>query len=161
VGRERRPLGERIVSTGLRVGDELGPSEWLEVRQERIDSFAACTYDQGCAHVDPGRAGVGPFGTTPANGFLALSLCVPLLYEVSPIGPDSTFLNYGVDRVRFPSPVPAGSRIRARFTVSGVEEQENGERIVLGATVERKGQAKPVCVADLILLVQSSNRAAA
>jgi acyl dehydratase len=149
------------VSTGLRVGDELGPSGWLEVGQERIDSFAACTRDDRWPHVDTERTAAGPVDTTLAPGFLALSLCVPLLYEVSPLGPDSTFLNYGVDRVRFPSPVPAGSRLRARFAVSAMEQQENGERIVLGATVEREGHAEPVCVADLVLLVQAPNGAAA
>jgi acyl dehydratase len=148
------------VSTGLRVGDELGPSEWLEVGQERIDSFAACTRDERWAQVDPERTEAGPFGTKLAPGFLALSLCVPMLYEVSPLGPDSTLLNYGVDRVRLPSHLPAGSRIRARFAVSAVDEQENGERIVLGATVEREGQLERVCVADLVLLVQSPKGAA-
>ena len=149
------------MSIGLRVGDELGPSGWLEIDQETIDAFAACTRDRQWVHVDGARAAAGPFGTTIAHGFLTLSLCVPLLYDVSPLGPDSTFLNYGVDRVRFPSPVPAGSRIRARFSISSVEEQANGERVVLGTTVEREGQAKPACVADLVLLVRSPNGAPA
>ena len=149
------------MSIGLRVGDELGPSGWLEIGQVTIDAFAACTRDRQWVHVDGARAAAGPFGTRIAHGFLTLSLCVPLLYDVSPLGPDSTFLNYGVDRVRFPSPVPAGSRIRARFSVSSVAEQANGERVVLAATVEREGQVKPVCVADLVLLVRSPNGAAA
>jgi acyl dehydratase len=148
------------VSALLRVGDELGPSDWLAVDQETIDAFAACTRDEQWVHVDRERAAVGPLGTTIAHGFLTLSLCVPLLYDVSPLGPDSTFLNYGVERVRFPSPVPAGSRVRARFAVSSAEKQANGERLVLAATVEREGQDKPVCVADLVLLVQSPDGAA-
>lgn len=141
------------MSEALRVGSELGPSAWFEVDQETIDAFAACTRDGQSIHVDRERAASGPFGTTVAHGFLTLSLCVPLLYDVGPLGTDSTFLNYGVDRVRFPAPVPAGSRIRARFVVTSVEEQSSGERIVLRATVEREGGEKPVCVADLILLV--------
>ena len=149
------------MSTGLSVGDELGPSEWLEVGQDRIDSFVACTRGERWDQFDPGRTEGGPFGTTLADGFLVLSLCVPLLYQVSPIGPDSAVLNYGVERVRFPSPLSAGSRIRARFAVGAVEKGENGERIVLGATVEREGQQRPVCVADLLLLVRSANGAPA
>jgi acyl dehydratase len=147
------------VTVALRVADELGPSSWLELDQERIDAFAALTRDGHWIHADRERAASGPFGTTIAHGFLTLSLCVPLLYEVAPLGPESTFLNYGVDRVRFPAPVPAGSRIRARFTVTSIEKQPNGERIVLHATVEREGEDKPVCVADLVLLVLAEEEA--
>jgi acyl dehydratase len=141
------------MTLALAVGDELGPSAWLEVDQETIDAFAACTRDAQWIHVDRGRAAEGPFGSTVAHGFLTLSLCVPLLYEVGPLGTDSTFLNYGVDRVRFPAPVPSGSRIRARFSVRSIEEQPPGRRVVLGATVECEGGNKPVCVADLVLLL--------
>lgn len=140
--------------TVLRATDEFGPSTWMKVGQETIDAFAACTCDGE-------RAEDGSLGTPAAHGFLILSLCIPLLYEVSPLGPDSSFLNYGVDRVRFPSPVPRGSSIRARFAVTSVQEQANGERVALRATVELKGQAQPACVADLVLLVSSTNGAAA
>ena len=145
------------MSAALRIGDELGPSAWLEVDQDMIDAFAACTRDAQWIHVDRERAASGPFGSTIAHGFLTLSLCVPLLYEVGPLGTGSTFLNYGVDRVRFPAPVPSGSRIRARFVVASVEDQPPGERVVLRATVEREGGEKPVCVADLVLLVLPEN----
>ena len=144
----------------LHAGDVLGPSGWLEVDQETIDAFAACTRDHQWAHVDRERAASGPFGSTIAHGFLTLSLCVPLLYEVGPLGTESTFLNYGVDRVRFPAPVPAGSRIRARFVVTSVEEQAPGERVTLGTVVERDGGDKPVCVADLVLLLGPGQEAA-
>ena len=98
------------------VGTELGPTSWLDVTQERIDAFAAATNDPQWIHVDPERAAEGPFGTTIAHGFLTLSLCVPMLGEVLPPS-DGMVLNYGVDRVRFPAPVPSGGRIRGRFRV--------------------------------------------
>ena len=87
------------------VGSELGPTSWLDVTQERIDAFAAATDDPQWIHVDPERAAAGPFGTTVAHGFLTLSLCVPMLYEVLPRS-DGIVLNYGVDRVRFPGAGP-------------------------------------------------------
>ncbi|HXF98733.1 MAG TPA: MaoC family dehydratase [Gaiellaceae bacterium] len=132
---------------------ELGPSSWIEVGQERIDAFAAATDDPQWIHVDRERAATGPFGTTVAHGFLTLSLCVPMLYELLP--PLGTVVNYGVDRVRFPAPVPAGSRIRGRFRVASVEETPHGERATIEALVEREGEEKPVCVANLVLLALS------
>jgi acyl dehydratase len=133
------------------VGVELGPSQWLEVSQERIDAFAQATNDRQWIHVDPERAvRESPFHTTVAHGFLTLSLCVPALVGVVPLG-DRTAINYGVDRVRFPSPVPAGSRIRARFVVESVGPVAGGEQAVLVATVEREGGDRPVCVAELVL----------
>ena len=113
MGRERRTLG-----TGMNVGDEYGPSEWLEIDQERIDRFAEATGDDQWIHVDPARAAEGPFGTTIAHGFLTLSLLVRFLYEVRPeSGEFRMGINYGVNRVRFPAPVPVGSRIRGRFRI--------------------------------------------
>jgi acyl dehydratase len=133
------------------VGTELGPSEWLEVTQERIDAFAGATNDPQWIHVDPERAAAGPFGTTIAHGFLTLSLCVPLMGEVLPREGYRMGINYGVNRVRFPAPVPSGSRVRARFKIASVDEIEGGEQAVLEATVEREGSEKPVCVAELVL----------
>ena len=102
------------------VGEELGPTAWIEVTQERIDAFAAATDDPQWIHVDPERAADGPFGTTIAHGFLTLSLCVPMLYEVLPRD-GAMAVNYGTNRVRFPAPVPSGGRIRGRFRVLDVE----------------------------------------
>jgi acyl dehydratase len=133
------------------VGTEVGPGEWLEVTQERIDLFARATDDPQWIHTDPVRAAGGPFGTTVAHGFLTLSLCVPLLYEALPVGGYRLTVNYGVNRVRFPAPLPAGSRIRARFRVESVDEVEGGSQAVVSATVEREGGEKPVCVAELVL----------
>jgi acyl dehydratase len=138
---------------GLRelVGAEVGPDSWLVVSQEMIDLFADATGDRQWIHVDPSRAGAGPFGGTVAHGFLTLSLCVPLLYAALPIGDYGVTINYGVNRVRFPAPLPAGSRIRARFLVERVDDVPGGEQAVVVATVEREGGEKPVCVAELVL----------
>lgn len=134
------------------VGRELGPTSWLDVTQERIDAFAAATSDPQWIHVDPDRAAAGPFGTTIAHGFLTLSLCVPMLSEVLPPS-DGLVVNYGVDRVRFPAPVPSKGRVRGRFRVVSIDEAPRGDRAVIEATVECEGVAKPVCVASLVVLV--------
>jgi acyl dehydratase len=133
------------------VGAELGPTSWIEVTQERIDAFAAATEDPYWIHVDPARATDGPFGTTIAHGFLTLSLTVPMMNEVVP-DDGAMSINYGVDRVRFPAPVPSGSRVRGRFRVVSVEDVPQGERAVIEATVECEGVDRPVCVAELVLL---------
>lgn len=133
------------------IGVELGPTSWLDVPQERIDTFAAATDDPQWIHTDPERAADGPFGTTIAHGFLTLSLCVPMLHEVLPPA-SGMVVNYGVNRVRFPAPVPSGSRVRGRFRVLTVEETPSGGRATIEAKVECVGVEKPVCVAELVLL---------
>ena len=139
---------------GELVGVELGPTSWLEVTQERIDAFAAATDDPQWIHTDRERAATGPFGTTIAHGYLTLSLCVPMLYEALP-PTGRMVVNYGVNRVRFPAPVPSGARIRGRFRVVSIEEQGGGERATIEATVECQGVEKPVCVAELVVLAVS------
>jgi len=139
---------------GELVGAELGPTSWFEVTQERIDAFAGATNDPQWIHTDPARAAEGPFGTTIAHGFLTLSLCVPMLYEVLPAS-DGMVVNYGVNRVRFPAPVPAGSRIRGRFRVLSVEPVALGERVVIEARIECDGVEKPACAAELVVLAVS------
>jgi acyl dehydratase len=133
------------------VGQELGPTSWIEITQERIDAFAGATDDPQWIHVDPVRAADGPFGTTIAHGFLTLSLCVPMLYEIFPPSAGAT-VNYGVNRVRFPAAVPSGSRVRGRFKVLSVEDAPLGARGTIEATVECEGVDKPVCVAELVVL---------
>jgi acyl dehydratase len=133
------------------VGRDLGPTSWFEVTQQRIDAFAAATDDHQWIHVDTDRAADGPFGTTIGHGFLTLSLCVPMLYEVLPSS-DAMAVNYGTNRVRFPAPVPSGGRIRGRFRVASVETVPHGERAVIEATIECDGVSKPVCVAELVVL---------
>jgi acyl dehydratase len=136
------------------VGVELGPTSWIDVPQARIDTFAEATNDHQWIHTEPERAAEGPFGTAIAHGFLTLSLCVPMLYELFPPSA-TTLVNYGVDRVRFPAAVPSGSRVRGRFRVISVEEGARGRRAKIGATVECDAVDKPVCVAELVVLTLS------
>jgi acyl dehydratase len=134
------------------AGAELGPTAWIEVTQERIDAFARATGDPQWIHIDPVRAANGPFETTIAHGFLTLSLVVPMLSEVLP-PIEGMAINYGVDRLRFPAPVPSGSRIRGRFRIDDVTEVRGGKQFRVAATIEREGAEKPVCVADLLLRI--------
>ena len=136
------------------VGVELGPTSWIDMSQQRIDAFAGATDDPQWIHVDPERAAEGPFGTTIAHGFLTLSLCVPMLYELFPPS-EGAMVNYGVNRVRFPAPVPSGSRVRGRFKVLSVEDAAAGSRGTIEAMVECEGSEKPVCVAELVVLALS------
>lgn len=154
MGSDGAPLGTGGVSAFADLlGTELGPTSWIDVTQERINAFAAATDDPQWIHVDPERAAAGPFGTTVAHGYLTLSLCVPMLSEVLPRaeGEGGLTINYGVNRVRFPAPVPSGARIRARVRVESVESVPRGEQAVLVVTVEREGGEKPVCVAEVVL----------
>ena len=133
----------------LQPGVEVGPSSWLDVPQSRIDAFADATEDHQSFHVDPEAAALGPYGTTVAHGYLTLSLLPAAIYELLPV--DATVINYGLDRVRFPAPVPAGSRIRASFRVDRIEPVPGGVQVALAATVERDGGGdRPVCVADIL-----------
>jgi acyl dehydratase len=133
----------------IEAGRELGPSGWVEVTQERIDAFADATEDRQSIHIDPELAANGPFGTTVAHGFLTLSLVIPLWNDV--FQHDGISVNYGLNRVRFPSAVPAGSRIRGRFKVDSVEEVAGGVQAAIAVTIEREGEEKPACVAELLL----------
>ncbi len=135
------------------VGRELGPSEWFEVTQERIDAFADVTGDHQWIHVDRERASTSPYGTTIAHGYLTLSLLAPLLDDVWLPPDEAVTINYGVNRVRFPAPVPSGSRIRARLLVASVADVPGGVQATLEATVELEGGDRPVCVAELLLRV--------
>ena len=132
------------------IGKELEPSEWLEITQERIDAFAGATDDHQWIHVDPERAKEGPFGTTIGHGYLTLSLLPSASYEVVPRQGGSMSINYGLNKVRFPSPVPVGSRLRAAFEVIDVDDQDWGAQVTMKATIEREGGEKPVCVAEIV-----------
>jgi acyl dehydratase len=136
------------------VGEQFGPTEWVEVEQGRIDAFAAATGDQQWIHVDPGRATDGPFGSTIAHGYLTLSLLPSFAYQaLPPLGEARLTINYGLNRVRFPAPVPVGSRLRGRFRVLEVAEVDGGFQLTVEATVEREGGDKPVCVAETVYRV--------
>ena len=135
----------------MQPGDVFGPSSWIEVPQSRIDAFAEATGDHQWIHVDPERAAAGPFGATIAHGYLTLSLLPAASYEVLPRDPEARMgINYGLNRVRFPAPVPVGSRVRVTFEVVSVEEIEGGGQQTLSATVEREGGEKPVCAAEVV-----------
>jgi acyl dehydratase len=132
------------------VGKEVVVTDWVAVSQERIDAFAAATGDDQWIHVDRERAAKeSPYGTTVAHGFLTLSLLPCMMREIEIRG-TRMGINYGLNRVRFTAPVPAGSRVRARFLLSSAEEIEGGVQAVWSVTVERDGEAKPVLVAEWI-----------
>ncbi|MEU7768596.1 MaoC family dehydratase [Nocardia sp. NPDC049190] len=133
------------------LGADLGVSGWIEIGQERIDAFAAATGDHQWIHVDRERAADGPYGTTIAHGYLTLSLLPSIIGEVFRIDGAAARINYGVNKVRFPSPVPSGARIRGRATIVRVEDVPGGLQAVLAVTVDREGTDKPVCVAETIV----------
>ena len=131
------------------VGDVFGPSSWIEVTQDKIDLFAEATGDRQWIHVDPERAKEGPFGTTIGHGYLTLSRLPVWSYELIP-REGRMGINYGVNRVRFPSPVPVGSKLRSTFEVKELQDFEGGVQATYLATVEREGGDKPVCVAEVV-----------
>lgn len=142
---------DRWMTVQLQPGNVFGPSSWVEITQERIDAFAEATGDHQWIHVDPERAKDGPFGTTIAHGYLTLSLLPAASSEVVPHDPGVRMgINYGVNRVRFPAPVPVGSRTRASFHVDQVDVFDWGAQVTMTATVEREGADKPVCVAEIV-----------
>jgi acyl dehydratase len=138
------------MTTELQPGVEFGPSSWIEIPQATIDAFADATGDHQWIHVDPERAAQGPFGSTIGHGYLTLSLIPVMSYEVLPHEEGGMGLNYGLNRVRFPAPVPVDSRVRGTFRVDSLEEADWGHQAQLTATVEREGGDKPVCVAEVI-----------
>ena len=131
------------------VGTEVVVSDWLTLTQEQIREFAQATGDHQWIHVDEARAArESPFGTTVAHGFLTLSLLPRMLQEAIDLHGARMGVNYGLNRVRFTGPVPAGSRVRARFRLAACEDVERGVQTTWSVTVEREGEAKPVLVAE-------------
>jgi len=131
------------------VGTEVAVSDWVEVTQARVDRFAEATGDHQWIHVDPERANAGPFGTTIAHGFLTLSMLPMLMEATLDLRRCRMGINYGVNRVRFPAPVPVGSRLRARMALLGCEPlPDRGVQATWRVTIEREGGDKPVCVAE-------------
>ena len=133
-----------------RVGQLLGTSPWIEIDQARIDAFAHATGDLQWIHVDPVRAAAGPFGATVAHGFLTLSLLPLMGMQAFAIDGVRMSVNYGLNKVRFPAPVPVGSRLRGRFELIACEAIEGGWQFTVRVTMEREGSDKPVCVAESI-----------
>jgi acyl dehydratase len=141
-----------VANLGEHLGRELAVSDWMEVTQERIDRFANATEDRQWIHVDVARAAAeSPGGTTIAHGFLTLSLVGALLRRAITIGRVRMAINYGVNRVRFVSPIPAGSRIRGRFVPVAVEVKGGGIHVTWSVTVEREHADKPCCVAEWLV----------
>jgi acyl dehydratase len=134
------------------VGTELGVSDWMLITQDRIDRFTEATDDPQWIHIDPERAAAGPFGATIAQGYLTMSLLVPLGAQI-PLPLDTAprmGVNYGLDRLRFPAPVRVNSRIRARAVLAGVEEVPGGIQVRRTVTVEIEGADKPAAVAETV-----------
>jgi acyl dehydratase len=129
------------------AGTEIGPSDWLEVTQERVDTCADATDDHQWIHVDPERATEGPFGGPIAHGFLSLSLIIPLQSQVFDVEGVSTKVNYGLDKVRFVSPVKVGARLRLTGTIAEVIEVAGGYQLVVDIVIETEGGTKPAVVA--------------
>jgi acyl dehydratase len=133
------------------VGAPLADSGWIVVDQHRIDAFAEATDDRQWIHVDPVRAGAGPFGGPIAHGFLTLSLLPMLRAQAFAIDDVRMGINYGLNRARFPAPVPAGSRVRAHFKLLAYDPlADGGAQLTIESTIEREGGAKPVCVAEMV-----------
>jgi len=134
-----------------RVGEEMGPGRWHQVTQEQIDKFADATGDHQWIHVDRERAKAGPFRTTIAHGYLTLSLIPMLIHEVLVVDGVKMGINYGVNKVRFPAPVPVDSNVRLRAKLQSVEPVDNGGyQVITQCTIEREGGEKPVCVAETV-----------
>ena len=133
------------------VGQELGVSDWLLITQERINTFAEASGDHQWIHVDPQRANQGPFGSTIAHGFLTLSLMPSFFDSAMRVQATRMAVNYGVNKVRFTSPVPVGSKLRARISLKSADPIEpQGYQMTYAVVVEREGADKPVCVAETI-----------
>jgi len=131
-------------------GQHLGFSDWLEIDQRRIDLFAEATGDHQWIHVDPERAATGPFGKTIAHGYLTLSLANLFLPEILRVEGVSMGVNYGCEKVRFPAPVPVGSRVRGGGEVISAEVVKGGVQVVVRMTIEVEGSERPACVIDTI-----------
>ena len=133
------------------AGADLGHTDWLQVTQDRVNTFADATDDHQWIHVDPERAATGPFGGVIAHGYLTLSLLILLFGELLDIAGVRMSVNYGLEKVRFPSPVPVGAKIRLKGQVVSVDEVAgNGVQMVVDFTVEIEGSDKPACVARAV-----------
>ena len=132
-------------------GEQLGTSDWFDVTQDRVNTFADATDDHQWIHVDVERATTSsPFGGPIAHGYLTLSLLIPMWSQVLVVTDKRLGVNYGLNKVRFPAPVPVGSRVRLTATLTDVEEIAGGVQLTAAAVIEREGHEKPVCIAELV-----------
>jgi acyl dehydratase len=145
-----------LAGLGEKIGQELGVSDWVAIEQARIDAFASCTGDHQWIHVDVERAKrESPFGGPVAHGYLTLSMVAPLAMQIGVIPKDAAAaLNYGIDKVRFLTPVPAGTRVRLRVVLAGIEAREGGQVVMKTQnTLEVEGAQKPALVAETLALL--------
>ncbi|MBU3064938.1 MaoC family dehydratase [Nocardia sp. NEAU-G5] len=134
------------------AGRQLGTTDWIEITQQQVELFADATGDHQWIHTDPARAAHGPFHGTIAHGYLTLSLAPVAIADVLEIKELTAALNYGLNRVRFPAPVPVGSKIRAVVTLNTAQQKTSGVEAVFGLTYEIDGGTRPACVADVVVL---------
>lgn len=149
----RPTIYQGVAGLEAHVGEHLGYSDWHAITQEQIDLFAAATGDHQWIHVDPERAASGPYGRTIAHGYLTLSLIPILVKQIYQVTGLSMQMNYGVDKLRFPAPVPVGSRIRGGAELIGVERDKKGAKATVRVSVEVYGSDRPACVVDTIALM--------
>ncbi|MEW5808912.1 MAG: MaoC family dehydratase [Actinomycetota bacterium] len=142
-----RDLAEFVAAEG----SQLGPTEWLEITQDRVDRFAEATEDHQWIHVDPERAAGGPFGGTIAHGLLTLSLLPYFTHQLYTVDNVAMAINYGYNKVRFITPVRVGARLRARAQISTVNKLDNAVQAALAVTVEIEGSEKPAAIAESIV----------
>jgi len=135
------------------AGTEIGTTEWIEITQKRVNEFADATGDHQWIHVDVERAKEGPFGGTIAHGYLTLSLVPWLGSMLFHLDTPGAKLNYGINKVRFPNPVPVGSRIRSTVSIKEVTDLPAGKQLTVGHVIEIEGQTKPACVAETVVLL--------
>ena len=135
------------------VGEQIGPTDWMLMTQERVDTFAEATGDHQWIHVDRRRAAAGPYGGTIAHGYLTLSLLPVLAAELFHVDHMGAKLNYGVNKVRFPNPVRVGKRVRAHVSIVAVTDIPAGKQMQLKYVVEIEGEDKPACVAETVVLL--------
>ena len=136
------------------VGQHLGHSDWVEITQERVNEFAEATGDHQWIHVDPERAKKeSPYGGPIAHGYLTLSLIIPMYSEVLTVTDAKMGVNYGLNKVRFPAPVPVGAKVRLTATLKGVEEVAGGLQVTIAGVIEAEGGSKPVCIAEPVFRV--------
>jgi len=141
---------EGIDGLKAKKGEHLGYSDWLEITQERVNEFAEATGDHQWIHVDPERAKAGPFGGPIAHGYLTISLAPMLLPQVMRVEGIQMGVNYGINKLRFPSPVPVGSKLRVGAALADVEDISGGAQVTLDLTFEVEGKDKPSCVAQAV-----------
>ncbi len=139
---------ETIAELQPLVGQDLATSEWITVTQERIQLFADATNDHQWIHLDPERAKAGPFKTTIAHGFFTLSLLPEMSASAFEVRGTRMGVNYGLNKVRFPAPVPSGSRLRGHFKLLAYDPLDGGAQLTVQVTMEREGSDKPVCIAE-------------